>query len=152
MKDFFNDFKNIHFFNIVDWYNLFYKHRILHFLFTGGTGVIINLVLTAFFAELVFGREKYFYAYLIGLFANLIYNFTLHTIMTFRTQDKHKRRFAVFIAYSLLMTYIQASIVKLVVDYFGVDWYLIVIATTIAVFSIITFIVLKLWLFNEKNQ
>lgn len=130
----------------------FYKVRFLHFLFVGGTGVLINLLLTWIFTEFVFGLEQYFYGYLIGLFANLVYNFTLHTILTYKTTKKHILRFQIFIVYSLVMSFVQAGVIKVITPIIGLRFYLIVIATVILVFSIINFLVFKLWLFKEDRD
>lgn len=126
-----------------------HRTRYLHFFITGASGVGINLTVTAFFAELVFGREQYFLAYLIGVAANLLYNFTLHTVVTFKTKEKHVSRLAFFVIYSLVMTYIQTVVVRTLVSLVGVDWYLVVIGGTIFFFSIITFLLFKFFLFND---
>lgn len=126
--------------------------RYLHFFAVGATGVALNLAITAFFAEIVFGRENYFSAYIIGLAINLLYNFTLHTVMTFKTKTKHLRRLTVFIIYSLVLTYLQAYMVKNIVSFVGVNWYLVVIASVILVFSIVTFLLFKFVLFREDEK
>lgn len=144
------ELKDMNVFNPKDWYMLFLKFRFIHFLLVGGSGVLINISLTAFFAEVVFGRENYFYAYMIGLFSNLTYNFILHTKFTFKTKSKHKRRFISFIIYNLLMSGLQAVIVKSIIDYIGVDYYLFVIAAVIGFFFTINFVVSKFILFKEN--
>lgn len=134
------------------WISFLHRTRYLHFFAVGMSGVGLNLATTVFFTEFVFGRENYFTAYLIGLSVNLIYNFTLHTIVTFKTTDRHFFRFASFLAYSLAMTYLQARLVKYLTDLVGVDWYVLVIASVIMVFSILTFMLFKLVLFKDKND
>ena len=129
-----------------------YKIRLIHFLFVGGTGVLINLLLTWFFTEFVFGIEQYFYGYLIGLIANLVYNFILHTVLTYKTKKKHMMRFQLFIAYSLIMSFIQAAVIKFITPRIGLEWYLVIIGTVILVFSLLTFVVFKLWLFKEAHD
>lgn len=126
-----------------------HSSRYLHFFVVGVTGVAINLGITAFFAELVFGRENYFSAYLIGLSANLLYNFILHTFVTFKTTGGHFQRLSIFLGYSLALAYIQAQVVKAVTSYLGVNWYLVVIASVIFFFSIVTFVLFKFVLFKE---
>ena len=125
--------------------------RYLHFFVVGVTGVAINLGITAFFAELVFGRENYFSAYLIGLSANLLYNFILHTFVTFKTSGGHIMRLSIFLAYSLMLAYIQAQVVKSVTEFLGINWYLVVIASVIFFFSIVTFILFKFVLFKKPK-
>ena len=133
------------------WYRLMVRERYLHFFVVGASGVAMNLAITAFFAELVFGRENYFSAYVIGLSVNLLYNFILHTFVTFKTKGDHARRLIVFVVYSLVLTYIQARVVKYITDLVGVNWYLVVIASVIFFFSIVTFLLFKFVLFREKR-
>lgn len=132
------------------WYRLLMRERYVHFFVVGASGVAMNLAITAFFAELVFGRENYYSAYIIGLSVNLLYNFLLHTFVTFKTKGDHTRRLLIFVVYSLALTYIQARTVKYLTDLIGVDWYLIVIASVIFVFSMITFVLFKFLLFKER--
>lgn len=132
-------------------YQYLYKTRFIHFFITGVTGVILNLLTTFLTTEFIFGRDNYFYGYLCGLIINLIYNFTLHTIITFQTHKYHTLRFAGFVTYSLLLSALQAFLVKTIVDIVGVDLYLIVITGIIAIFSILTFILFKYGIFKEKN-
>lgn len=150
-KEIIEEFLTFKIFNPVYSYKLLYKYRVIHFFVNGAIGVLINLGVTAFLAELVFGREDYFYAYLIGLTSNLLYNFISHTMITFRTKNKHTKRLVIFVTYSLIASFIQSVIIKNVVDLIGVNFYLIVIASTILIFSIITFIIFKIWIFKEKN-
>jgi putative flippase GtrA len=131
------------------WYRLMVRERYLHFFVVGASGVAMNLAITAFFAELVFGRENYFSAYVIGLTVNLLYNFILHTMVTFKTKGNHARRLSIFILYSLALTYLQAYVVKHLTEIVGVNWYLVVIASVIFFFSIVTFLLFKFVLFRE---
>lgn len=131
------------------WVRFLHETRYLHFFIVGMSGVGINLLITASLTELYFGRENYFSAYLIGLGANLLYNFILHTMVTFKTKGKHAQRLAIFVAYSLTLAYVQALVTKIMTDWVGVDWYLIVIAAVIMVFSIITFVLFKFVLFKN---
>ena len=128
-----------------------HSSRYMHFFVVGVTGVAINLGITAFFAELVFGRENYFSAYLIGLSANLLYNFVLHTFVTFKTKGGHVTRLSIFLGYSLALAYIQAQVVKTVTAMLGFNWYLVVIASVIFFFSIVTFVLFKFVLFKEPK-
>jgi len=125
------------------------RHRILPFLLTGGSGAMLNLGLTALLTELVFGREHYFSAYLLGLTANIVYNFVLHSRVTFCTRRQHGRRFLRFVAYNLAMTSLQAALVRTLVGLTGVDYYLPVIAGVILCFASVTYVVYRYWLFRE---
>ena len=134
------------------WFIFLNQTRGLHFFLVGVTGVALNLTLTALFAEFVFGRANYFNAYLIGLFANLLYNFVLHTRVTFKTRGNHVRRLCIFFVYSLALAYLQAQIIKYLTDLVGVNWYIVVISSVIFVFSFVTFILFKFVLFKNEND
>lgn len=129
--------------------DLLIRYRYVHFFVVGMTGVAINLGLTWFFTEFVFGKEHYFEAYLIGLGGNLVYNFTLHTIITFGTTQEHLKRFLIFIVYALFMTVFQAYLVKVITPLVGIDYYLFVIGAIILFFSTISFFVFKLSVFKK---
>lgn len=131
---------------------LLFVSRYIHFFVVGVTGVALNLGITIGLTELYFGREQYFSAYLIGLTINLLYNFALHTFVTFKTTRNHSARLAVFLLYSVTLAYIQTRVVRYLTDLFGVDWYALVIAAVIMLFSAITFILFKLILFKEDSS
>jgi putative flippase GtrA len=137
------------FFNLFLWWNLFWRLKITQFVLVGGTGVLIQLVVTWGFTNFVFGLDKYYIGYSIGLSLNLIYNFVMHTFVTFSAKRGHGKRFIGFIIYSLLMTLLQYLIVRGLVYLVGEKWYLLVIATVVLVFSIVTFLLFKFWLFKE---
>lgn len=127
-----------------------YHSRYLYFFLAGASGVAINLSIAWLFTEFILGKQNYFYGYLIGLIANLIYNFILNTEITFKTRKKHIRRFTLYTAYNLSMSAIQAYVVKTITPILGIQYYLIIIAGVILTFSIATFFIFKYWLFNEK--
>ena len=134
------------------WWTLLHGSRLVHFFAVGMKGVALNLCITALLTELFFGRENYFSAYLIGLSANLLYNFLLHTFVTFKTRSRHAVRLIAFVAYSLGLAYLQAQLVRYLTNLIGVDWYLVVISSVILTFSFGTFIVFKLLLFKERGR
>ena len=152
----------------------FYKTRYLHFCITGTTGVLLNLFFSWLFVEFIFLESEYLIfnflvmsttlGVIIGQTINLIYNFSLHTKMTFKTKKDHKKRFTIFIVYSLFITY--AVIVPLILilrNFFEYTFphiylrflvgfeYLVASAIIILFFSIFNFIVFKIWLFKEEN-
>lgn len=129
------------------WLVLFDKY--VSFFITGATGVALNLVITWSLTTLLFGVDQYFYAYLIGLTMNLVYNFVRHALVTFQTKSSPGARFVLFILYSLGMAGLQALTVQELVAYIGDTYYLVVIAGVIFVFSTVTFVVCNYWLFNE---
>ena len=89
------------FFSPVWWISFLHRVRYLHFFAVGISGVGLNLAITVGLTEFFLGRENYFTAYLVGLGANLIYNFVLHTLVTFKTEGSHARRLILFLGYSL---------------------------------------------------
>lgn len=144
--------RHVYLLNPFWWFNHLHRTRFIHFFVVGSTGVAINLGVTALLTEFVFGRENYFTGFLVGIGANLAYNFTLHTVVTFKTKDRHVRRLTIFVAYSLVMAYVQAQVVKWLTALVGVNWYLVVIATVILVFSVFTFILFKFVLFRSEQE
>lgn len=127
------------------------RHRFLHFLVVGGGGLAIGLGITWLFTTFIFGLEGYFTAYLIGTAAALIFNFTMYSLVIFRTSKEHVRRLAAYFVYILVIIIIQAQIVNFVTPLVGLKWYLLIIGSVIAVFSIINFLVFKLSIFKERN-
>lgn len=119
------------------------------FVITGVSGAALNLLVTWSLTEYVFGVQNYFYGYLCGLAVNLTYNFIRHSFVTFNTSGDHATRFAAFITYSLAMAALQAFAVDAVVGWVGEEYYLVVIALVIAVFSTVTFLLCEYWLFTE---
>lgn len=129
--------------------SILFEHKYLHFFATGVSGVALNLSVTWLLTTFVFGLEGYFKGYVIALLLNLVYNFTLHTKITFETKERHLRRFVYFTTYSIFLTALQAVIVRTVTPMVGLEYYLFVIATTIALFSVVTFLFFKFYLFHE---
>lgn len=129
-----------------------YSSRYIHFFAVGVTAVGLNLGVTVGFTELFFGREQYFSAYLIGLTVSLLYSFTMHTVVTFKTSSDHFKRLVYFAAYSLSLAYVQALLVKTITSIVGIDWYATVIAAVILSLSIMTFVIFKFFMFKEVGQ
>ena len=129
--------------------HLLYKYKYIHFFLTGMTGVGLALLITWTLTEYVFGLENYFTSYLIGLAANLVYNFTLHTYVSFNTKNNHPRRFVTFVIYSILMVSLQAVTVKILTPIIGIEFYLFVIASVILVYSSISYFIFKFIIFSE---
>ena len=137
-------------FNPVFIFHLLYKYKYIHFFLTGVTGVVLALLITWSLTEYVFGLENYFTSYLIGLTINLIYNFVLHTKISFNTKNNHPKRFVIFVIYSLLMASLQAVTVKTLTPIVGIEFYLFVIASIILIYSTVSFFIFKFIIFLEK--
>lgn len=125
------------------------KSRFMWFVFTGATGVGLNLLITFLLTQLIFGAENYFVPYIIGSTVNLLYNFILHSIITFHTTHRHIRRFVFYVLFSLGSAAVQIVTVRTLVSIVGHEWYLIIIAGTIFVLSLVTFAFFKWILFYE---
>jgi len=113
------------------------------------TGVGLALLITWSLTEYVFGLENYFTSYLIGLAINLIYNFILHTKVSFHTKNHYPQRFVIFVIYSLLLASLQAVTVKILTPIFGIEFYLFVIASVILIYSTISYFIFKFIIFSE---
>jgi putative flippase GtrA len=127
------------------------NYRLVHFLSVGSLGALLNLFLTWFFTTFVFGQAQYLDAFVIGITGNLIFNFTFNTLITFKTQKKHLRRFFGFVAYSLLMAGVQYLTVRAITPLIGIDLYLWVIAGVILAYSFLNFVFFKYILFREVS-
>jgi putative flippase GtrA len=127
-----------------------FKYRFLHFFVTGGTGALLNLGVTWSLTTFVFGLERYFSAFLFGIAVNLTFNFLLYSVVIFQTTKDHGKRFITFVVWSIVMTIVQATIVRLIVGLVGVQWYLFVIAGVILFFAFFNFLIFKLSIFKER--
>ena len=160
--------------NINKFYLFLFKVRYVHFFLTGVSGVMLNLFFSWIFVEFVFLENTYLVldyivknttlGIIIGQSVNLIYNFTLHTKVTFKTKKNHKRRFSFFITYSIFMTYIIITPLALFLrdlltlifnsifflNFLAEYSYLISSAIVILTFSVLNFILFKKILFKEK--
>ncbi len=125
--------------------------RLAHFLSVGSLGALLNLFLTWFFTTFVFGQAQYLDAFIIGIVGNLIFNFTFNTLITFKTKEKHLRRFFGFVTYSLLIAGVQYLTVKAITPLIGISLYLWVIAGVILAFSFLNFAFFKYILFRETR-
>jgi putative flippase GtrA len=96
-----------------------FKTRYIHFFLIGTSGILLNLLVTWFLTEFVFGLERYFIAYIIGTAANLLYNFICNTVITFKTRRNHFVRLLRFVVYNLSMAIVQAAVVKYVTPLVG---------------------------------
>ena len=139
-------------FNPLAWGRMLWKHNIIQFLLVGGTGLIIQLLTTWLLTTFLFTLSTYYIGYSIGLGLNLIYNFIMHSNFTFKTKKNHSKRFTKFIIYSFSMALFQYVLVRSLVYLIGETWYLVIITSVIFVFSIITYIIFKFWLFKDKRM
>jgi hypothetical protein len=121
----------------------------IRFLATGASGALLSIAITWALTTFVVGIDHYFTAYVVGIAANLLFNFTVYTIAVFKTTHDHLRRLAVFLFYGIVMAFLQGSLVHFITSLIGVSYYLWVIAGVIGVFAVLNFFVFKLSLFKE---
>ena len=134
-------------FRRTDGVNLFVR-----FLFTGASGALLSLVITWALTQFVVGVEHYMSAYLVGIGANLLFNFLMYTIAVFKTKRDHLRRLAVFLFYGVIMAFLQGATVEFITSLIGKTHYLFVIASVIGVFAVLNFFVFKLSIFKEYPE
>lgn len=155
--------------NPINLIKFLWKTKYIHFFITGTSGVLINLVFAFIFVEYVFTNPSYNFfitiqnttiGIIIGTSINLIYNFILHTNMTFKTKKNHTKRFLIFIIYSLFVSYFinlpltilfRNFLEKTLPEFISSYSYLISSAFVILFVSCFTFIFFKLYLFKEKK-
>lgn len=127
------------------------KKGYTQFFIVGVLGVSVQLFVTWFFTYFVFGLERYFMGYLIGLFVTLLFNFILHTFFTFKTKSNHGKRFFLFVLDYVAMIFIQAFMVRYFTAFFGVQYYLLVIAGIIFALSNLNFLFFKFFIFKNTT-
>jgi putative flippase GtrA len=123
--------------------------QLIRFLLVGGTGTLLNLGVTWLSVTAVFGVKKYFWGAVLGLAANIIYNFTLYTISVFKTTENHHRRLSIFALYSICIAGLYLVLVRTVTAVVGAEYYLLVSAGAILFFAVVNYIVLKKSIFAE---
>lgn len=126
-------------------------NQFIRFLVTGAGGAILSLLITWLTTTFIFGEANYFAGYLFGIAANLTFNFSLYTMLVFKTKYDHLRRLLVFIAYGLVMAFFQAAVARALVSVFGTEYYLVLIALTIAALAVLNFFVFRLNIFKEQR-
>lgn len=126
------------------------RHRFVHFLVVGGGGAVLGLSITWALTTYVYGLQNYFIAYLIGTGAALAFNFTLYSLVIFKTSRQHARRLVVYFVYIVSIISFQSALVKIITPLVGLQWYLVVIATLIGILSIVNFMAFKLSIFKER--
>ena len=122
--------------------------RFIIFCFGGGIGAIINIMITAFITEIYLINYKI--SYIIGLALNLIFNFFFNRHITFKAKSEWQKRFVKFFIVSVSTILLNYGAVILLTEVFGV-YYLISIAFSIILFSVLNYKLNKLWVFKNKE-
>ncbi len=159
-----------------------YNVRYIHFLLTGGSGVALNLFTAWLWIDVLSNKEVFTLwvsdqhntlkvksntiGIILGQTTNIIYNFIFHSIVTFKTKEKHKRRFLLFVLYSIFLSYIIVTPLILILnnflisqikptilnEYIGGFEYLIASAIVIFFISIFNFVFFKKKLFKDLEN
>ncbi len=172
MTKYISDFienENLSFKNILNpffIFNILHKYRYTYYLLIGISGLLLNLVLSFIFSIYLFPNGLFDFknttvGIFIGLTINFIYNFILHILITFENKDNFWKKFIQFISYSLFVTYlIIIPVTVFLTDIFGDVLlnlgylflakyiYLIITSFMVFLFSIINFLIFKLWMFK----
>lgn len=122
------------------------------FFLTGATGALLSLLVTWALTTFVVGVDHYFSAYLVGIGANLLFNFLVYTAAVFKTKRDHLRRLFVFLFYGIIMAFLQGATVHFITSLIGEQHYLLVIAAVIGLFALLNFFVFKLSIFKEYKE
>lgn len=130
--------------------SLFYRYRFFHFFLTGVGGLALGLALMWALTTFVFGVEGYFTAYLLGAAFTMTFNFIVYSLTVFRTSHRHVMRFVFFILYNIAMTGLQALVIRSIVPLVGAQWYLLIVAGVVFIFSFLNYGIFKLSLFRER--
>jgi putative flippase GtrA len=125
------------------WFLFLYKLRAFHFAFVGGSTFLLHVGLTVIFEKFWLGAEKFYYAYTLALVLSLLYNFVMHTIVTYKTKKRHLARFGTFVVYTVIINIFQNIFVKLGTNHFGVAYRYYVMAGVIILQSIADFFYLQ---------
>ncbi len=129
----------------------FFSYALLRTLATGGSGALLSILVTYVCVEYLFGKEGYFTAYLTGVAIGVIYAFGVFAFAVFKTTEHLLRRFVLFALYMALLVVVQSVIVRAVVSVVGVDYYLHVIALTIAALSLVNHLVYSRYIFVTRT-
>ncbi len=132
--------------------NIVWDSRFIHYFGITGIGFLINLVTIFILTEFVLGNENYIYSYFIGSFLNLVWNFIFNLSFVFRVKSKVILRLVRFFSYHISMTLLQAFVIKNLVDFIGIKFYLFGIVFVIGSFFVLGFLVSKYFIFKSKNK
>ena len=128
-----------------------FSHKFVRFFVVGVAGTLLNLLTTWLLTTYVFGLAGYFKSYLIGTAVNLLFNFTLYSVAVFKTSGHTVRRFVEYAGYSIGMTALQALLIRTITPMIGLDFYLLVIVSVIALGAVLSFFVCNDALFKGSG-
>ena len=94
--------------------------RYATFITGGGIGLIINLAITAFLTEAL--GIWHMASYMVGLAANLVFNFAFHRGITFAKKDKTAHRFSLFVPLTLLIIGANWTLVYIFTEKVTLEW------------------------------
>lgn len=135
-----------------DLFQKIFGKKFFIFLFIGGLGVLINIIVTFLLTEFVFGQEKYIYSFIIGTLINITYNLIFYSKYTFKVNKISFNQKIIFYSYSWFIVFLQVYLVNFFVQLIGIKYYIFVIILIIGILSIFSFLFFKFVIFNNNNN
>lgn len=126
------------------------SYKFVNFLFMGGIGVGLNLVITLVLTEFFLGRENYFISFIIGTLVNISYNFLAYSLITFKQKKISLNKKFLFYLYSIAIVILQLLSVKHITYLLGVNWYFVIMIFVIGIFSLVSFFFFNNYIFSKK--
>ncbi len=111
-------------------------------------GAAVNIAVSWAVVTLWLGIEQYLIASMLGLFANIVFNFQSYSRMLFQDSTYSHAQFISFCAYSAFTVVVYLSIVRFVTPLVGLEWYLVVSIGAIACLALVNFFFLKRVIFG----
>lgn len=118
------------------------------FLFGGGIGTLLYLLVVYFMVELL--GFWYISAYCLGSLITITFNFTYHRSITFGIRDKPRKRFLKFAINSLIIGFLSISLIYFLTDKLGL-WYILSGIIGVGLMSIINFLINNFRIFQGEK-
>lgn len=125
--------------------------QFLRFLLVGGSGALLNLVVSWGAVKYWLGMDMYLMGSALGLIVNIIYNFFAYSYFAFNSRQRDLRTFIVFLVYSMCTIIVYLSLLRIAVSFMGPSWYLVASAVIIGVLAIVNFFIAKTAIFIRRE-
>ena len=127
----------------------FLRQEFVLFLMIGASGVLLSLLVLLISVEFFLGRENYIVGFIISYIVNLIYNFFFYAKL-FKKEKKKLIAFIKFIIYILIHYHALKYSTITLVEMTSEDYYFIITAILIFLYSIVNYFCFKKWVFNNN--
>ncbi len=120
--------------------------KYIKFIIGGGLGLLANVIVTFMLTE--FMGVPFRASYILGLAANIIFNFIFHMVVTFKTKEKASIRFVKFVPltlsiaaanYLFVRIFTELIIISLIAGILGGYYKYVVIVLVTAAISVINY-------------